>query len=815
MLRFRRLCLIVLLFVLLPFSALGSILEETNDVVLRRTLATISQMPGLSPQELERAGKALDGMEYNGQRVVRKLCLLPGASFIRALPVWNDLAQNPLNFEQVLAFEDWTNLSGANFPQAAEALPLLRKMNRDALKTFRACITMNGMDSALALRLLPLLKTMDRASSLAARRLFAIRGMDMRQGLDSLGTIQKFSKKQAWVCSAFAGIPDMNPATALKALPLFEKLREDDAWNMQFFIRRKKPDRNTAWTWLIRYFTQPLPVQEAQFYNMSALNRTALLDSFYHAGEEIVWKINNLHAVTNEYGIEYSQSRLQQMSSGQLQELFNRLSETTREKYGHQFATARKRGGAISVLRRATTADRTQVSEDLTSANIYALLALGSELYDSSFRDILVPILKKRIERAHQDNLLVFLRATDPANILVSNFIVSLAQKGKLTTFFPADAREQQKILHLVASSAFKDEDSILLFSATFRYLLTVLEPASRHYLIQKMVAADNGNSGFSKLITVILQYYLQEYQDLLSKQSIGIIQQTIARKGSVDLNKYLVTPFAQWKQDGQLGSLSIFHPDDDGRSSFVSNAHILVKNGYKLVLSEPYTFAANAAQQQRFSSIVAQARANRSYSTLFNAMSKEPFSAAFVKKVNGLNIRHSVHVYRDDQSQQRIMLRFLKSGDEMFAQRGHSYWRTEQLINPILKLQESKQISDQDLTSREHFLSLGSCGGVKVYTKLNRMFLGHVDILATIGTGMAMINDPYNLYFFEIIAKNPSSMTWEDMARKTDFIFSKGRGQDYLQPGCLTAILHKILDEDMLSRGLPLPSVEETDNLW
>jgi hypothetical protein len=94
-------------------------------------------------------------------------------------------------------------------------------------------------------------------------------------------------------------------------------------------------------------------------------------------------------------------------------------------------------------------------------------------------------------------------------------------------------------------------------------------------------------------------------------------------------------------------------------------------------------------------------------------------------------------------------------------------------------------------------------------------MFLGHVDILATIGTGMALINDPYNLYFFEIVAKNSSNMTWENMAEKTKFIFSQGRGQDYLQPGCLTAILHKILDEEMVRQGRPVPSGKETEALW
>ncbi|WP_417909231.1 hypothetical protein [Candidatus Electronema sp. PJ] len=788
----------------------------SNDVVLQNTLAAFAKLPGLAPQELEYGKNAIKGLDYNAQRAIRRFSLLPGASFALSRPLLTDLAQNKLSFEQLLAFEQWTSLNGANMSQAVVVLPGLRAMRREALKTFRACISMNGMDAGLALRLIPQLNAMSDDSSMTARQLFAIRGMDVRQGLASLATIQKFNRKQAWAFTSLAAGLDMTPDTAIAALPLISSLRDEDAWNFQFFLKRIKPDRNTAWTWLTRYFSQPVPVQEAMHYSMSALNRSALLEALYHAGEEIVWRINNLHAVTNEYGIEYSQAQLASMGAAQLQELFDKLSRTTRANYGGSFAAARQagnRGKMISVLRQATTADRSQVGKDLTSANIYALLAQGSELYDSSFRDILVPILKARVSGMHRDNLLVFLRATDPGNILVSSFIVSLAQKGKLTDFFPTDAAEQQRILELVASSAFKDEDSILLFSATFRYLLTVLEPSSRHFLIQKMVVADNGRGSFSKLITVILQYYLQEYQDLLSPESTVLIQQTIARNGAVDIRRYLVTPFQQWKQDNQLGSLSIFHPDDDGRSSFVSNAQTLSKNGYRLQLSDQYTFAESVGEQQRFADIVARLGSSGSFAALFEAMRREPFSAAFVKQVNGILIRHSVHVYGDQESQKQVMHRFLKGGDEMLAQRGHSYWRSEQITDPIKQLQEGKQIADQDLTARQRFLSLGSCGGVKVYTKLTRLFLGRIDILATIGTGQAMINDPYNLHFFEIVANNASNMSWEDLARKTDFIFSGGRGQDYLQPGCLTAILHKILDEDMQRQGIK--PKQDAEDLW
>jgi hypothetical protein len=145
---------------------------------------------------------------------------------------------------------------------------------------------------------------------------------------------------------------------------------------------------------------------------------------------------------------------------------------------------------------------------------------------------------------------------------------------------------------------------------------------------------------------------------------------------------------------------------------------------------------------------------------------------------------------------QQQLLKRFLLGGDEMFAQRGHSYWRSEQITDPLTALKRDQQISDHDLAAKQRFLSLGSCGGVKAYSRLAKMFAGHVDILATIGTGMAIINDPYNRNFFEVVARNPSTITWKDMSEKSSFIFAGGRGSDYLQPGSLTAILHKILDE-------------------
>ncbi|MDU9048805.1 MAG: hypothetical protein Q3M30_08125 [Candidatus Electrothrix sp. Rat3] len=768
-------------------------------------MTSFSKIPGLTKRELEYGRQIIQQMNYNSQRITRQISLLPGANFDQCKAIWDKLESKNASFDQILAFEEWVKLPGATMPLAVQILATIRDLTREEVKCLRAFLGISKQRADAILSLIPPIVAMEPSGNFAARKMFAVRGITTEQALDNLSIISTFTDKQAWLYAAFAETKRMDARTVTDALPLLQQLRDDAAWNMRTLIKKDKLNRNAAWRWLISYFAHPVNVQEKQYYRYDGRERTQLLDAFYAAGEELVWRINSLHAVSDEYGMEISSSSLQAMPKEELQGLFAKLSQKTKVNYGGHFRDAYKAGNKntmIRILRKATTADRTQVSEDLTSANIYALLAQGSELYDSSFRDILVPILKKRIKNNYTNNLLTFLKATDPANLLVSSFIVSLAQKGKLTTFFPKEAVEQEKILDLVAASAFKDEDTILLFSATFRHLLKVLDPDVRYYLIKKMVLADNGRGSFSKLITVILQYYLQEYPDLLTPSSRQLIQETVERNGAVDLEKYLLTPFGEWKEDKRLGSISVFHPDDDGRKSFVSNGNNLLNHGYTMALSKQYTPYQNASMQELSKRAIQRANSGKGLAALFDTMRRNPFAVAFVKKVKGIIISHSVYVYANEADQQLLMKRFLQGDDEMFAQRGHSYWRSEQITDPLEKLKANKQIAASDLTKRQRFLSLGSCGGVKAYTKLTRMFLGHIDILATIGTGMAIINDPYNRNFLETVAKNPSTITWEDMAAKSSFIFANGRGQDYLQPGCLTAILHKILDEDRGNRG-------------
>ncbi len=759
-------------------------------------------VPCLTEDELDFGREVIRGLDYNSQRCFRRICLLPGIDFEHSRRAWAELLRLNLSYEQTLSFEQWTLLRGVDAELAIQALGKIKTLSYEAGRAFRAYLQLPGITPRHALQTISLLTSMEDANNRAVRAFFTIQDIDADLALDGLMVLALLKDKQGWACESFASIRNMNTQTMLDALPLFRQLRQDDAWNAHKLFLQPDMDRISGWNWLVRYFANPSEIQEIQYYKLSREDKKALLRAFYDGGEEIIWKINNLHSITDRFGFEISLAVLRRWSDRDLRRKFEQLSREVVYEYGTEFYRAfdaDKKAAMITALRRATAAERKATARNLTSPNIYALLAQGSELYDSSFRDILVPVLKKRIREKYRDNLLSFLQDTDPDNMLVSSFIVSLAQKGKLTTFFPENEPEQEQILNLVARSAFKDQDSIIIFSATFMHLLEVLKPSARSYLVERMVEeADRGSEVFSRLISVILQYYLQEYPDLLGPEDkLRIIRMTV-RLGAVNLGRYLATPFSEWKADGRLASISVFHPDDDGRRSFLSNGRILLKNGYHLALSDQYTLMPlSAARRQEIRNLIKATRSHHAtLLRLYQAMLQTRFALEFRKNINGIEIRHAVYIYKDQKDQQKLLTRFLRSGDEMFAQRGHSYWRSEQITDPLTELLRERIISSADLTAKQRFLSLGSCGGVKAYTKLTRMFLGHVDLLATIGTGMAVINDPYNKNFFEVIARNPSEITWKDVAVQSAHIFGQNLGRDYLQPGSLPAILHKLLEE-------------------
>jgi len=803
--RIDRLCsralLFLTVFILLlsgsvpPVCAAGTSQTQANaqlnQTSSEQTLALYQSIPGLTSQQIDYGRAAIPRMNYNAQRIFRKICALPGVTFEHARQAIDLLGRERFTFEQVQTFEALAGLDTVDIKIGMASLATVKNLGFEAGRSFRKYVGMEGVTANVAMSMISMFNNMDDYNNRAAQAFFAVKGMRVDLAQKGMPALMRLRNNQAKAAETYAKVPGMDPETMFDGLELLQKLYQDDAWNARCLFTDKSLTPRDAWNWLVSYFALPTNVQETQYDKLDSHQKTVLLQGLYEGGTEIIWKINNFHAVTDANGYEISEAALNSYSMQQLQAKFNELPSSVRERFSG-FASA-GRGQAIGMLKQATSAARMQTARDLTVANAYAVMAQGSELYDSSFREILVPVFQARINSRNQGDLLAFLKSIDPGNRLVSDFISSCAQKGKLTAFFPSDAGKQKEILSLVASSAFQNEDSILLFSATLSHLLKVLTPEARSHLIGLMAQnSDAENAAFSKLVTVILQYYLQTYPELLGPADRTLISRLIVRHGAVNLDRYQITPFNEWKQDGRLGSVSMFHPDDDGRQSFISNANLLLNSGYQLVPSPQYSVGSTPPALPQGAGLA----------SLFESMRTRHFAVAFVKKVGNVTIVHTQFVYSDMENQMEMLNRFIHSKDEMLAQRGHSYWRSEQIIDPLTKLIEENRVTEADLRGKQRFLSLGSCGGVKVYTNLTRLFASSVDILATIGTGLALINDPYNKMFFEIIASNPSTLSWKGVAQQSSSIFQGERGQDYLLPGSLTAILHKILDETQQASG-------------
>lgn len=735
-------------------------------------------------------------LSYTKMRALRAFCNLQEIYADEAIETLQRLIFHKISFDQVRFLESFVELAGVTGAQCWQLLDLTSGLEFTTMQAISTLPKINGMDASTVFKLVKETDSLDDYGRWTAEALFSIDGIDRRQALNGLIQIKSMTTEQKLSAEQACLIDDIDGDSTLKMLATIALLPPARAMNSRGMFGADDMTSEQAWFWLQHYYSLPAGKTEQQFYALKNGQRKILLSSFAAAADYHIRKINDLHAVTNRYGGEISTGTLAAGGYKMVTEHFDKLHSKARSRYQKALLDAiasKKIYTAIDVLKQATSLARKQTGRDLSSPNIYILLSRGSELYDSSFRDILVPVLLSRIKNSFNANLLNFLKQTDPENNHVSDFIISCAQKGKLTAFFPSDSREQRIVLDLMAKSAFRDEQSLILFSATFATLLEKLEPDARTYLIKKMITTiKDPDSTFSLQLRVILQFYSEKHPDLLSAGDRKLIGDLVSRYGTVDLSQWTATDFTRWKSDGTLRSLSIFQHDDDGKISYLSNSRNLMQNGYRGRLPKTINMLgpddpANREAKQ----LIAQGNT----AALYKLSMKTGLIVEYYKTVNGIELSHAVTVFQNRATQRRLLKEYLMSGMEMFAQRGHSYWREEQLLEPMRQLIKSGDISRETLPDINRFMSIGSCGGIRIYSELNRLFDNSIDIFATVGTGKAIVNDPYNQRLFEIIAVSENDLSWEDVSAQLNSIFRDGRGSDYLQPGSLPAILHKMMD--------------------
>jgi hypothetical protein len=796
-----------IVFLLIFLSVPSLVQARIPDKGYSKTLEAFSRVACEDEALFEYNKGFIRALSYTNKRALRALARLDSVSAQELVAAIRRLVTEKISFDNLLLLERFVTLKGADAEMSWQFLEKLGMLGYSQGRIMTAFELVDVITASELLAYVDRIENMDEPGGWALKAFLMLPGQSRESVAHGMDMVAAMNEKQQWATEECCRIQEMNAYKAIEIMGLIAKLPKTDAWNARGLFKQDiSPETALAWTKY--YFSESQQDKEWLFFGRSPAEKALLLKGLAEASDYLTWKINDLHSVTNLRGREISTAALKASSVTVLDTIWKRLDWKVREKYEESFYKALhsgKKGSAIVVLRKATAKARVQAAYDTTTVNIYILLSRGSDLYDSSFRDILVPVLNDRIEKRFRANLLQFLLDVDPENNHVSDFIISLAQRGKLAMFFPTDPKEQNQVLDLVIKSAFQDENSLILFSATFMTLLETIEPDTRSYLIGEMLSAiREQNTVFTTQLRVILQYYLEYYSEFVDELDKIRIRMMMYEYGAIPLQWYARTAFGEWKVDGKLSSLSVFHDDDDGRQSYLSNCRFLSRQGYRPRLSTSFKLGASPGIVSQAAGLLHSyaATPTKTLSALFRLQSRNPLVLDWVKKVNTIEVSHSVFLFQGEGLQEELLKQFLTGGHEMFAQRGHSYWRSEQLIDPISKLVESGAVTDSDLGSKQRFMSLGSCGGIRAYSELATLFNNNVDILATVGTGKAVINNPYNEFLFEAVAKENEELSWDDISERSSKIFKQGLGEDYLQPGSLPAILHKIMDQKSMDHG-------------
>jgi len=793
----REYCLKSFLTVVLLLSLVSTV---RAGGAVERTLEVLSKVPGVTAEQLESSRGIIEKLDYTNMRVFRALCGLSDMSATEAIKLLPALTGEPINYEHLLLFEQFCLLKGVDLPGALNALEEIKELDYISVWAGVSLCRNSSLHPAQAMSAIRILREMNDPARWAAKAFFEINGHTDDSLIQGIKIIRPLSQEQCWAVEANSKIVAITVQEALMNMAAISMISPDNIMTVRALLALPEMTGADAHAWLTGYFTKPETEHDADYQMLPPRKKTILLKAYINASDHVVLAINNLHSVTNRDGDEISDGQLASFSFQQLGAFFAKFPPDTRSRFDARFASLAKKGdkhGAISCLREATAFARKETAKRLSTANIYAVMTKVSILYDSSFRLILIPELQKRIAATYQGSLLHFMLTVDPENVNVANFVSSLSLKARLAMFLPSDVQGQQDIIDLVTGSAFKDENSLVLFAATFEKLLDGILPATRIFLVDTMISRAQGSSVFAQQIRTILQYYLEGKPKVLGAENGTRIKELLAKHDSPPLTSYIRTPFAEWLQDGMLSGLSVFHGDDDGRSSFIANGNLLLSKGY---LPRPSTkFRANNSDRfvrEELAGLLipVSRKQNGSLERLFRFLKETPLVVDFVKTVNNVQISHSLCVFFNSDTQQKLLEQFLQESHEMYAPRGHSYWLNDHMLDPLQNLLKAERVSHEELAAKRRFLSIGACGGIKIYSDLTQAFCNKIDMLGSLGAGKTTVNNLYNWFLFETIAVESPIPTWKDMDRKSAFIFREDTDKDYQLPGELPAILFKIL---------------------
>ena len=414
----------------------------------------------------------------------------------------------------------------------------------------------------------------------------------------------------------------------------------------------------------------------------------------------------------------------------------------------------------VNELHNDSSEDRKKPFLNANSRILYILLSYGGELYTSSFRDVIFPLFKQKVD---QEGFFNLIDKVDKDKKYYNNLIYHLSSYGLLDEIIPNDEISQQKFIKGIfdnfMSNNTKDRDSLISLVSIIETFSDISSSVKKNIF---SYALDIYPS-LKPLKSTFIAYMILENEEFVKhnfnhkishklKEELEILRPLKSGEISEILNQN-----ENFLQNNELKTIQIFYSDDDGilsLNSFIQTVKYhkysffyINENGEKVKIENP---THSKVSSLKIKTITAE------------------------KIVNGIRILHQVRIY-DDSYESFYSENFNKNSSYIsWIHRGHSY-HFDKTFNPYTgNFQRDKPM----------ILILGSCGSFNNVVNLFEQSRSD-KFFATQSIGTLIINNSLILNLFESIANTKGEISWKkvnsDLERD---IFDKDRrGENYQTP--------------------------------
>jgi len=272
-------------------------------------------------------------LPYTNLLIFRAFCTLPSITTAEAQSTLLRLQKAEIRYQDATLLEYFCAQPGADTTLTWQFLEKLHSTNFVTNSVLSSLPKVSLPSAPLLFPIIDQVKQLEEPGKWAAKALLEVNEMSYSGLSAGLAVLATLTDSQNWAAERLCQITGIDEPTTLKGIREIHKLSFGDSWSSRSIFLNPDTRPDAAIFWLTKFFILPEKDQEHSFLKLPKEKKTALLEAYADASEKLIWQINNLHDVTDDFGREIGNGSLKKMSFTQLLHLFIQLDKKSQKIY--------------------------------------------------------------------------------------------------------------------------------------------------------------------------------------------------------------------------------------------------------------------------------------------------------------------------------------------------------------------------------------------------------------------------------------------------------------------------------------------------